>query len=168
MTLSLCRSLCLILLLMPSVAGAQDQDAARRGTGLPLPRFASLNVTEANLRTGPGTRYPIDWVFKHQGMPVEILAEYDIWRRVRDVDGAEGWVHKMALTGKRAAIVIGTPQDLHRRDTAESATLAHLEVGAIGQITSCGKEWCRLKFDGIKGYLPKTAFWGVYPHEVFD
>jgi SH3-like domain-containing protein len=157
-----------LIIFFPLLAVAQDDAEDKNVSGLPLPRFASLRSNEINLRTGPGTRYPIDWVFKHQGMPVEVTAEYDIWRRVRDSEGTEGWVHKMALSGKRAALVTGATHDLHKRDDVESAVVAHLEAGAVGQLLSCSKAWCKLKFEGIKGYLPKTDFWGAYPNETFD
>ncbi len=154
-----------------TVAHAAETDGgeeAKGSSGLPLPRFASLRVNEVNLRTGPGMRYPIDWVFIKQGLPVEITAEYDIWRRVRDSEGTEGWVHKAALTGKRAAIVTGAKRDMRKDDEANAPVVAHLEVGAIGQILSCKPVWCRVKFGDIKGYLRKTEFWGAYATEVFD
>jgi SH3-like domain-containing protein len=143
-------------------------EANKSGSGLPIPRFASLRASDVNLRTGPGTRYPIDWVFTHQGMPVEITAEYEMWRRVRDAEGDEGWVHKNALTGKRAAIVTGSLRELRRNPDVGAALAAHLEAGAVGQLLSCAKNWCKLKFDNVKGYLPKTEFWGAYESEVFD
>jgi SH3-like domain-containing protein len=137
-------------------------------SGLPVPRFASLRSNEVNLRTGPGTRYPIEWVFTRQGLPVEIIAEYDVWRRVRDPSGAEGWVHKSALSGKRMALTTGTPHDLYDSTNPQAAVVAHLEQGAMGQITACAKDWCKLKFEGVKGYLHKSDFWGAEPGEVFD
>jgi len=145
-----------------------DSDSSKTTSGLPLPRFASLRTNDINMRTGPGTRYPILWVFSHQGLPVEIIAEYEIWRRIRDPDGSEGWVHKTSLSGKRSAIVIGGTHELRtsREDTAPIA--AHLEAGAVGQLLSCAKDWCKLKFDGNKGFLRKSDFWGAYPNEVFD
>src|SRR5271167_3380417 len=114
-----------VLLLFAAPAFAVDEtdtgeDSSKNGSNLPIPRFASLRASDVNLRTGPGTRYPIDWVFTHQGMPVEITAEYEMWRRVRDAEGDEGWVHKNALTGKRSAIVIGGAHDL-RRDPNSNA-----------------------------------------------
>ncbi|MFA5040377.1 MAG: SH3 domain-containing protein [Bdellovibrionales bacterium] len=135
---------------------------------LPLPRFASLRSDEVNMRAGPGLRYPIEWVYKRRGLPVEITAEYDIWRRVRDPEGTEGWVSKTELVGKRSAVVIGGKQDLREDHNDEAVILAHLDEGAMGQILSCKKEWCRVKFGGIKGYLRKTGFWGAYPEELFD
>ena len=143
-------------------------EEAKGATGLPLPRFATLRSGEANLRTGPGTRYPIDWVLVQKGMPLEITAEYDIWRRVRDWEGTEGWVHKSSLSGKRGAVVNSTLRDLRKQDNADAPIVAHIEPGATGQLLSCAATWCRVKFGGIKGYLLKTEFWGAYANEVFD
>ena len=145
-----------------------EQDTEGGKTGFPVPRFASLRSDDVNMRTGPGTRYPIEWQFTHKGLPVEITAEYDIWRKVRDPEGAEGWVHKSALTGKRAAIITGTmPRELRDGEDDTSVSLAHLEPGAVGQLLGCGKEWCKVKFSDIKGHLKKTDFWGAYPNETF-
>jgi SH3-like domain-containing protein len=135
---------------------------------LPLPRFASLRSGEVNMRTGPGLRYPIEWVYTRRGLPVEITAEYDIWRRVRDPEGTEGWVNKTELTGKRMAIIVGEGHDLRDSRDDLAAVVAHLEPGAIGQIVSCGEEWCKVKFEGAKGFLHKASFWGAYPNETFD
>jgi SH3-like domain-containing protein len=140
----------------------------KSGSGLPIPRFASLRASDVNLRTGPGTRYPIDWVFTHQGMPIEIIAEYEMWRRVRDAEGDEGWVHKNALSGKRTAIVTGGPHELRAEADGNAQIVAHLEPGAIGQLNSCAKEWCKLKFESTKGYLRKSDFWGAYGQETFN
>lgn len=167
------KSFCLILTLLlafasPSLA-EETTDSTKSVTGLPLPRFASLKVDEANLRTGPGTRYPIDWVFRKEGLPVEITAEFDIWRRVRDWEGAEGWVHKSALGGTRTMIVTGPqPRELLQNDDPSASPVALIASGTVGHILSCQKAWCLLKFDKHKGYMPKTSFWGVYPDEIVD
>ena len=161
---------CMLLAISP-VFAADETDNGETGksaSGLPIPRFASLRTGDVNLRTGPGTRYPIEWVFTHQGMPVEITAEYEFWRRVRDSDGDEGWVHKNELSGKRGAIVTGAAHELRRDPDASAAVAAHLEAGAMGQLLSCSKDWCKLKFQGTKGWLSKSAFWGAYKEEVFD
>jgi SH3-like domain-containing protein len=149
-------------------AEAEQGDEAKGSSGLPLPRFASLRSGEVNLRTGPGTRYPIEWVLVRKGMPLEITAEYDVWRRVRDWEGTEGWVHKSSLTGKRGGVITGAQRDLRESDKASSPTLAHLESGAMGEVLSCAPEWCRARFGDIKGYLRKNEFWGAYANEVFD
>jgi SH3-like domain-containing protein len=160
--------LVMLMLLASGNAYAADDAAADSGPHLPLPRFATLRSDQANMRTGPGTRYPIEWVYSQRGLPVEVIAEYDIWRRVRDADGTEGWFHKTELTGKRTAIVTGGVRELRDGRDDQAEIVAHLEAGAIGQLISCTPEWCKLKFDGIKGYLRKTDFWGAYANETFD
>jgi SH3-like domain-containing protein len=159
-----------LLALAPAHAAINENDTSedKGASGLPTPRFASLRSDEVNMLTGPGTRYPIEWVFTKPGVPVEIISEYEIWRRVRDPDGAEGWMHKSALSGKRMAIITGNPRDLRDDPSPQSAIVAHLEPGAIGQLLSCAKDWCKLRFNDTKGYLPKTDFWGAYPNETFD
>ena len=155
----------LLAILIPVYVCAEEIDNTSH---LPLPRFATLRSGEVNMRTGPGTRYPIEWVYARRGLPVEVTAEYDIWRRVRDPDGTEGWVNKTELTGKRGAVVIGKTRELREQHDDEASIVAHLEAGTIGEIVSCNPDWCKLKFSGIKGYLRKTDFWGAYPKESFD
>jgi SH3-like domain-containing protein len=159
------KAIIAILLLLPLMAHAEEPDNVSH---LPTPRFASLRSGEVNMRTGPGTRYPIDWVYTRKGLPVEITAEYDIWRHIRDPDGVEGWVNKTELSGRRAAIVIGATHDLRDERDDNSAPLAHLEKGAVGELVSCKPDWCKVKFDGTKGYLRKSDFWGAYAPEIFD
>ena len=159
-------ALALCLLVKASLCLAAEEEA--KSTGLPLPRFASLRSGEVNMRSGPGFRYPIRWVYKRRGLPVEILAEYDFWRRVRDSEGAEGWIHKNELTGKRAGIVTGTARALRDAPQDSAALVAHVEEGVTGQVVSCALDWCKLKFEDAKGYLRKTDFWGAYPSEKFD
>lgn len=161
----------LMLLFSCSVAYAAETETAEEvkgATGLPLPRFVSLRSDEANLRTGPGTRYPIEWVLRAKGMPLEITAEYDVWRRVRDWEGTEGWLHKSSLSGKRMAVVTGTMRDMRQEGKDQAPVMAHLEPGAFGEILSCAADWCRVKFGGIKGFLRKKEFWGAYEGETFD
>lgn len=149
-------------------ASEADEDNKGQGpSGLPLPRFASLRADEVNLRTGPGTRYPIEWVFVRENLPVEITAEFDVWRRVRDWEGSEGWVHKSTLSGKRSAIVIGETRPLRKEPLDDAAMVAAVEPGSVGILDSCQKTWCKLKIGGYKGYMKKTDFWGAYENETF-
>lgn len=162
----------LVFFALVGAASAQpaspDEQAAVGSSGLPIPRFASLHADEANMRTGPGTRYPIEWVYVREGLPVEITAEFEIWRRVRDWEGSEGWVHKSVLTGKRTLIVTGQTRQVYEEMDDKSAVKAHVEQGVIGALLGCGPEWCKVKFDDINGYMPKSAFWGVYANETFN
>jgi len=154
--------------LSTSAAEPVTNPAIFRGSGLPIPRFASLRSDEVNVRTGPGTRYPVDWVFKRKGMPVEIVAEYEVWRKIRDWQGASGWVHQSLLTGKRTFIVPNKPVSLHRTPTPSAEVVAKLEPEVTGEIRSCQGDWCRVSAQGVTGWLARSDFWGVYRAEPIN
>ncbi|CUH63598.1 Bacterial SH3 domain protein [Thalassovita gelatinovora] len=144
--------------------------AEERGpvTNLPLPRFVSVKASEANVRRGPSLTHRIDWVFKRRDMPVEITAEYGHWRRVRDRDGAGGWVHYSLLSGVRHVIIDQDMLALHVRPDADTAITARLELGVIAKLEDCTKEWCKLRAGGYRGWAPKDALWGVKSVEIRD
>ncbi|MDP6953480.1 MAG: SH3 domain-containing protein [Alphaproteobacteria bacterium] len=134
-------------------------------TGLPLPRFVSLGAEEVNLRTGPGLRYPVAWVFVREDMPVEIVAEFEQWRRVRDFEGAEGWVHKAMLSGTRTVLVLGDGRPLRARPDPASRVLARAEARVQGRLHSCRSVWCEVTLHSYRGWMQRTYLWGVYPEE---
>jgi SH3-like domain-containing protein len=136
---------------------------------LPIPRFVSMKHGDVNLRVGPGKQYPITWVFTRQDLPVEIIAEFDTWRKIRDSDGAEGWVTPAALQGKRSAIVKGEIRTLHRTADEQAGAVARLEPGVIVKLLECPAatmEWCRIETGDIRGWLRRAEIWGVYPQEI--
>lgn len=138
-------------------------------SGLPVPRFVALKSNETNVRTGPGTRYPIQWVFKRENMPVEVVDEYDLWRKIRDNEGTTGWVHHTMLSGKRFAMIIGKePATLHIDGDASSKSLFKAEPLVIAPLRECAPNWCRVQISGRKAWIEKKNLWGVYPAEVFD
>ena len=148
-----------LLLATPIATFAQD---------LPIPRFVSLRSDEVNVRGGPGTRYSIRWVFKRKHLPIEITQEFEHWREVRDHEGATGWIHKSMLSGARSALVLDDAQVLHRAADTTSSGLLLAQPGVVGRILACQRDWCRLHIDGRKGWMPKTAIWGVYPNEIIE
>ncbi len=135
---------------------------------LGLPRFVSLRSGEVNVRTGPGPSYPIEWVFTRKGSPVEVVAEFDVWRRIRDIEGTEGWVHRSLLRGVRTVLVVGGLRDLRRDPSPSAALLARVEAGVIGELKRCSPTWCEIAVGGFEGWLLRDEVWGVYPHEVFE
>ena len=134
-------------------------------TGLPLPRFVTLRAAEVNLRSGPGTRYPIDWVYRRAGMPVEIIDEFDTWRRIRDWQGTEGWVHQSMVQGRRGILVTGQRRTLKRRPEETAPGVAMLDAGVIGTLERCRGSWCEVSAGGYSGWLEREAFYGLYPDE---
>lgn len=166
-------------LLLTGLAGliaATAAPPARAADGaLPVPRFVTLNTDEANARTGPGRRYPVEWVFVRRHMPVEVVAEYETWRKIRDWEGAEGWVHQSLLSGRRGVVVTAPGDQPLREEPAEAApVVARAERGVIGRLLHCpgpaapGSGWCQVNLGGYHGWLPRTALWGVYPSEVIE
>lgn len=140
--------------------------ASGEGSGLPVPRFVSLKANEVNLRAGPGERYPIDWVYKRVGYPVEITAESDQWRQVRDIDGTSGWVHHSLLTARRTAVVTGGVRTLRTEPSESVDGVALAEPGVMVDVRACEGEWCEVEARGIVGWLRRVELWGVYPGET--
>lgn len=136
-------------------------------SGLPLPRFAALRSDEVYLRTGPGPRYPIDWVYKRRDFPLEIEREFDIWRLVRDQEGVRGWVNTQTLSPRRTAVVTGAERVLRRDAKDDAAPVARLKPGVVVRLRSCeaGSEWCQATVGDHRGWMKRTELWGTYPGE---
>jgi SH3-like domain-containing protein len=140
-------------------------------SGLPLPRFASLRSDQVNMRVGPNTTFPIEWTFQRRDLPVQIIGEFQHWRRVRDVDGAEGWVHQSTLAGRRTVLVrpaTGSPEvTLRRRAEPDADPVARLRPGVIARIRECeaGSAWCEVQAAGHRGYLRRGEVWGIGAEE---
>lgn len=158
---------------VPAPAPEPEPPAApTKGTnsGLPLPRFATLRSDEVYMRSGPGPRYPIEWVYKRRDLPVEIEREFDIWRLVRDADGVRGWVNTQTLAPRRSGVVLAGPVERALRKEArdDSPAVARLKPGVIVRIRSCdaGSDWCAGSVQDYRGYIRRAELWGVYPGEV--
>jgi SH3-like domain-containing protein len=133
-----------------------------------LPRWVSLRSDEVNVRAGPGTRYPIQWVFVRESLPVEVIAEFDNWRQIRDIDGATGWIQQNLLSRNRFAVVTGDVRMMVRDPEPGGVPVAVIEPGVIVQVLRCREDWCRLHAGGHTGWLLRTQIWGVYPNEEVD
>ena len=159
-----------LLALLIMTPFAQIAQATEKGsvTNLPLPRYVSIKSGEVNVRRVPSLTHRIDWVFTREDMPVEITAEHGHWRRVRDRDGAGGWVHYSLLSGTRTVIVDQDMLALLNRPDPNAPATAKLEQGVVARLDDCLPDWCRLSAGGYRGWAPKTALWGVKPDEIRD
>jgi SH3-like domain-containing protein len=141
-------------------------------SGLPLPRFVSLKAERVNVRRGPSSDHDVAWVFQRKGLPVEIIAEFENWRRIRDSDGEEGWVYQSMLSGRRTAVVAPWRKDdaLPLRADPESAggLIAKLKPGVVTTVEKCTGEWCDITAGGYEGWIEQPMLWGVYPGEEVD
>ena len=137
-------------------------------TNLPIPRYVSLKVKEANARRGPSLSHKIDWIYKRQNMPLEIYAEYENWRRVRDFEGLGGWVHYTLLSGTRYVLVKNELLEMRLLPSIDAQVIAKVPQHNIATLDKCNKDWCRIIDDGYKGWVPKNGIWGVYENELKD
>ena len=141
-------------------------------TGLPIPRYASLKTDRVNLREGPSKEHATKWVFQRAGLPVEITAEFEIWRKVRDSEGAEGWVLHSLLSGRRTALVGSDKKaatyKIYAKPASDADVSATLQAGVIANVKTCDGSWCLIYGDNFKGYIEQIALWGVYPNEKVE
>ena len=147
---------------------AQGAWAQSSGSGQPIPRFVALNANEVNMRAGPGVRYPVEWVYQRKNMPVEVIAEHDTWRKVRDPEGTEGWIHRAMLSGRRTIVVLSDEVTLRRDREDEAVAIARLTPGVVAVVDRCDAKWCEVSTGGYDGWLPRKNIWGVYDGEVVN
>lgn len=150
-------------------AMASDAPSAFRSTAYPLPRFVSLRSDKVYVRTGPGARYPVKWVFEKAGLPVEIILEYENWRKIKDFSGDEGWIHQSLLSGRRTALSIADGGvSMYKKQSQNSALIVVFNSNSLLALDSCGVQWCMAEMKNYKGWIQKSSLWGVYAHEKFD
>jgi SH3-like domain-containing protein len=141
------------------------------GTGsvsnLPVPRFVSLRTDQVNFRAGPGFQYPVTWVYQRDGLPVEIIGEFDVWRQVIAPDGGTGWVHMATIRARRSFIITSPKAALRDSPDASAAPVALLDFGVSGVLLSCdATDWCKASAGAETGYLAREDFWGAFPGEI--
>jgi SH3-like domain-containing protein len=141
-------------------------------SGLPIPRFVSIKTDRVNVRGGPDKDHDVAWIYTRVGWPVEITAEFENWRRIRDSDGSEGWVYHSLLSGKRmAAVQLKLKTDLaplYEKPDPKSGVMAKLQVGVLGLVKRCSGAWCQISGDGFDGWIEQNELWGVYPGEKIE
>ncbi len=151
---------------------ARAQSLKRGPSGLPLPRFVSLKPAKVNVRRGPGQQYDVAWEFRRAGLPVEIVQEFDNWRKIRDAEGDEGWVFHSLLSGERSVIVAPWAGKetfaLRTRAANDTAIIAYLEASVIAQVVQCDGQWCQIRGQGYDGWISQNDLWGVYPSEQVE
>ena len=154
------------------VTASLDPAERRTGTsGLSLPRFVSLKAEKVNVRRGPSSDHAVAWVFKRKSLPVEIVAEFENWRRVRDSDGEEGWILQNMLSSRRTALVAPWRREQTIplfTEIGGQAMTAMMTAGVVGEVRSCTGEWCQISAGGYQGWVEQAMLWGVYPGETVD
>ncbi len=157
-------------LIMVGVAICAGAVRAAEKEQLPVPRFVSVKRGEVNVRAGPGMRYPIEWIFQRQDLPLEITQEFENWRKIRDSEGTEGWVNAVELQGRRYVVIEGAIRAVRDDPAADARVVARAEPGVVGKLDKCPAEsidWCRVEVNGIRGWVRRGEIWGVYPQEIY-
>lgn len=178
--LSFALAVPLLITAVPNTSHAQQTSSINRGpSGLPLPRFVSLKSQRVNMRVGPGKDYAVAWLYLKTGLPLEIIQEYDNWRRVRDADGTTGWIHGSLLSGTRTALATpwskgqkGQTISVFQQPRAGAQTVALLQPGVVTELISCDGAWCEIEIDAngktISGFASQADLWGAYPDETIE
>jgi SH3-like domain-containing protein len=147
---------------------AQAGFPARAAEDAKVPYFASMKGETTNMREGPGSDSRVKWVYHRKGLPVEVIATFEVWRRVRDMDGEIGWIHVALLSRERMVVVKGKGEAaVHNRADAKSDVLAEAKPGAVGRLEHCDAAACEVKFDGAKGWIDRNRLWGMHGGEQF-
>ena len=152
----------------PSTVHAQNTEELFHSSGQPIPRFVSLRAGEVNVRVGPGTRYPIRYVYQKKRLPVEVVEEFSHWRKVRDHEGESGWIHKGLLSSARYGLTTQDPSIIYRKPDSSAAAVISAGENVLLSLTECIKEWCRIEHENRKGWIAKSQIWGVQAEETFD
>ena len=156
-------------LAIPALGYAQGEKSPFQVTGYPIPRFVTLSSDKVFMRSGPGTKYPVLWEYKRKGLPVEIIMEFDVWRKIKDKDGEQGWVHKTLLSGRRAVMANGNDLVAVKRSPDDNARLmAYMEPNAIMMLDECTPVWCKVEAQGYSGWTQRKFLWGIYETETIN
>lgn len=142
--------------------------AVGKVTGLPIPRYVSIRASEANLRVGPGSDYPIRWRLMRAGMPVQIVDEEAQWREVSMHDGERGWLYAPLLSGSRSLYVTLAQAPVRSAPDPRADIVALAAETVVLRARECQPGWCSVRKGDIKGWVARSMVWGVEPGEVFE
>ena len=159
--------ICTALAAMCTLAALQSPAvAADPAAALKVPRFVALHSDRVNLRAGPGRQYPIEWVLTRKDMPVEVIAQFEHWRRIRDWDGTVGWVQEHMVDGRRTVVVAkGGVRPIFGQPDASLGEVARAEPGVLGRLIECRGGMCRIETEKMTGWMRRSDLWGIYPDE---
>ncbi|WP_037502667.1 SH3 domain-containing protein [Sphingomonas jaspsi] len=148
------------LIVVAATAAAQDR---------PVPYWASIASGEAMTRTGPGRNYPGVWLYKRRDLPVRVLQRHENWRKIEDMEGAQGWMLVTLLSDRRTAVIKdGDPRNVRVRPNSGAPIRYRVEAGAVGRIDHCDGDWCHIQFGAREGYVAQGEIWGTSDGETVE
>lgn len=159
---------CFLAVLCGGQTQAQSQKELFNPSGLEIPRFVSFKSNKIFARKGPGKRFPIEWVYQRRNLPVEVIQEFDTWRKVKDHEGAESWVHQSLISGERYVVVTAEPYArLFTASSEDSKVVALVENSTVLEVQACKESFCKVDSANFSGWISKKAVWGIYESEQF-
>lgn len=165
----LCVGLLMAMTVTPMrAAGAQETKLVVQGSGLPVPRFVTLKSDTVNMRVGPGREYPLSWVYKKKNLPVKVIAEFDVWRKIIDHEGTTGWVHSQLVTLKRYALIQSRLTKLYRKADFDGPVVAVADKGVIVELQICEAQWCRIATQDLRAFVRREDIWGILENETLN
>lgn len=149
---------------IPSLKGIRKVSGANTHSGFQVPRYVSLKFGRVNGRQGPSLKHPMLWQYQRRSLPLVVVAEMDIWRKVRDMHGDESWVRTQALSGARHVIAV-EDLTLHAKPKASTRAKAMADRDSLLELIECNAEnWCRVKSEeGHRGWTKRQNLWGADP-----
>ena len=171
-TLGLCMAVCVTSIssfaqIVPS-ASAQENRISIRGSNLEIPRFVTLKTNKVNMRSGPGRKHPIKWQYQRKGLPLKVIGEFDVWRKVIDHEGTDGWMHVSTLSIKRMALFTDTTVKIHKSNDEASRVIAVAEKGVVAELETCRGVWCKIQTPNLTGWVYRKSIWGLLEGELFE
>ena len=140
-----------------------------QSTGYKLPRFVSTKSDESNLRVGANLDYPRLLTYRVKNFPLKIIDEYEIWRKVIDIDGNQGWMHKSLLQSNRYGIIkTAHEQGVQIYNKPEGVIVGKIGNRNIIKINKCFNLWCHISLNRHQGWINKINIWGVHVNEKFN
>ena len=121
-----------------------------------------VNVSDANLRKGPGTNYEKTWeVFKF--MPFKKISAKGNWYKVKDLDGDRHWIFKKLVTGKFECGVVKREKINVRTGPGTKYSLSGLSPALkydSFRILERKSTWVRVQDEfGDKGWIFRKLLW---------
>ena len=117
-------------------------------SGLPVPRYVSLKFGSVNARSGPSDDHRLLWVFHAKGLPVQVIAETEDWRRITD--------------GRRMVMrTQAGPTPILSGPKAGAAPVAYLAPRALAALDRCKGDWCKIKVGNVGGWAAASSLWGT-------
>lgn len=122
--------------------------------------FLSIKGSTVNVRAKPTTKSDIAWELIN-GYPVQVIAKDGDWLKVKDFEGALGWVHKPLTSSEAHFLVKANTVNLRAGPGTKHGIVTKLNKYDIVKTLEKRDQWAKVKTaDGQEGWLLESLAWG--------